>query len=88
MVSAPHRTLISRRLGLVTKLAFSVTSGPLRVGPPANRWEILLVVKENDVEVYDVFDLETIDLLGMISVMAKIGLKNRNWKPGARLIVL
>lgn len=72
----------------MTKLAFSVTSGPLRVGPPANRWEILLVVKENDVEVYDVFDLETIDLLGMISVMAKIGLKNRNWKPGARLIVL
>ena len=72
----------------MTKLAFSVTSGPLRVGPPANRWEILLVVKENDVEVYDVFDLETIDLFGTISVTQRNDLKNKHWKPGARLIVL
>ena len=88
MVSAPRRTLISRRLGLVTKPAFSVTSGPSRVGLPANPLEILPAVKENDAEVCDVFDLEMIDLFGTISVTLRKGLKNKNWKPGARLIVL
>ena len=88
MVSAPRRTLILRRLGLVTKPAFSVTSGPSRVGLPANPLEIPPVVKENDVEVYDVFDLETIDLFGTISVTQRNGPKNKNWEPGAQLIVL
>ena len=49
--SASRRTLISRRLGLVTKPAFFVTSGPSRLGRLANPLEMPLAERENEEEV-------------------------------------